>query len=145
MTLVRFKQDFKPSVNSLFDTFFDRPMTDFFSDSALIRQIPAVNIKETETQYSVELAAPGLKKEDFKISLDKDVLSISAELTSESNDEQNGHTRREFSYNSFKRSFTLPEKANKEEIKAAYENGILTLSIPKVTQKAETSRLIEIS
>lgn len=145
MTLVRFKNDFKPSVNSLFDSFFDRPMTDFFSDSALIRQIPAVNIKETETNYVVELAAPGLKKEDFKISLDKDLLTISAELTTESNDEQNGYTRREFSYNSFKRSFTLPEKANKEEIKASYDQGILSLNIPKITQKTETSRFIEIS
>jgi HSP20 family protein len=145
MTLVRFKQDFKPSVNSLFDTFFDRPMTDFFSDSALIRQIPAVNIRETDTNYQVELAAPGLKKDDFKISLYKDLLTISAELTSESNDDQNGYTRREFSYSNFKRSFSLPEKADKESIKAGYENGILSLTIPKITQKAESSRFIEVS
>lgn len=144
MTLVRFKNDYTPAINSLFDNFFERPMSEFFSDSALIRQVPAVNIKETETEYHVELAAPGLKKEDFKISLDKDVLSISVELSNENEEKHNGYTRREFNFNSFKRSFNLPEKANKEEIKAGYEAGVLALVIPKLAPKTETSRFIEI-
>jgi HSP20 family protein len=145
MTLVRFKNDYTPAINSIFDTLFDRPINDFFTDSSVIRQIPAVNIKESDLEFHIELAAPGLKKEDFKISLDKDVLTISSELETSSSSENDGYKRREFSYSSFKRSFTLPEKANKAEINAKYENGILLISIPKLEVKTETSRQIEIS
>ena len=140
MTLVRFKNDYNPTFNSIFDTLFEKPVNDFFGNSTSIRQIPAVNIKETETDYSIELAAPGLKKEDFKISLEKEFLTISAELSNESTpDDSETYKRREFNYSTFKRSFTLPEKADKNE------NGILKLSIPKLEVKNDESRLIDIA
>jgi len=145
MTHVRFKNDYTPTFNSLFDTLFEKPVNDFFGNSTSIRQIPAVNIKETESDFSIDLAAPGLKKEDFKISLEKEFLTISADLSEESTNDSDTFKRREFNYSSFKRSFTLPEKANKDEIKARYENGILHLTIPKVEAKNDQSRLIDIS
>jgi len=87
-----------------------------------------------------------LKKEDFKISLEKEFLTISAELSNESTpDDSETYKRREFNYSTFKRSFTLPEKADKNEIKASYENGILKLSIPKLEVKNDESRLIDIA
>ncbi|TNE68589.1 Hsp20/alpha crystallin family protein [bacterium] len=144
MTLVRFKRDLMPTFDSLFDNFFDTPVSDLFSDSLNIRQIPAVNIKETETDFIVELAAPGLKKDDFKISLDKDVLTVSSEKEAENKEEKEGYMRREFSYSSFKRSFTLPEKANRESVRANYEHGVLSIVIAKTEQKVETAKLIEI-
>ena len=145
MTLVRFKNDLNPRFNTLLDSFFDTPISEFFSDSSIMRQIPAVNIKETESEYSVEVAAPGLKKEDFKISLEKDVLMISSEKEAEEKSENDGYTRKEFSYSSFKRSLKLPEQANKEEIQASYDQGILIISIPKNVIKEETSRFIDIT
>jgi HSP20 family protein len=145
MTLVRFNRDLTPTFNSLFDSFFDSPIADFFSENAVMRQVPAVNIKENENEFIVELAAPGLKKEDFKISLEKDVLTISSEKEIENKEEKEGYMRREFSYNSFKRSFTLPEKANREAIKAGYDHGVLSITIPKLESKVETSKRIEIA
>lgn len=145
MTLVRFKNDYRPSTQSLFDSYFGNSLSDLFADSTVIRQIPAVNIKETETEYVVELAAPGLKKEDFKINLEKDILTISSEKENEEKTEEDGYKRREFSYSSFKRSFTLPELASKEEIAANYENGILLISIPKHVIKEDPVRTISIS
>lgn len=145
MTLVRFKNDFTPSVHNLFDSYFGNSLSDLFTDSAVIRQIPAVNIKETETNFLVELAAPGLKKEDFKINLEKDVLTISSEKEHEEKTEEDGYKRREFSYSSFKRSFTLPELASKEDIAANYENGVLVISIPKLKIKEDSVRTISIS
>ncbi|NCP85346.1 MAG: Hsp20/alpha crystallin family protein [Bacteroidetes bacterium] len=145
MTLVRFKNDYNPTFSSLLDTLFEKPVNDFFGNSSTLRQIPAVNIKESETDYSIELAAPGLKKEDFKISLDNEFLTIAAELSDEATTESDSFKRREFNYSSFKRSFTLPEIADKNEIKAKYENGLLHLTIPKLEVKNDQSRLIDIA
>lgn len=145
MALVRFNRDLTPTFNSIFDSFFDSPIADFFNETGFMRQIPAVNIKESDAEFVVELAAPGMKKEDFKISLDKNVLTISSEKEAEHKEEKDGYVRREFSFNSFKRSFTLPEKVNLEGIKAGYENGVLTINIPKVEGIVETAKLIEIS
>lgn len=95
--------------------------------------VPAVNIKETEREFFVELAAPGKNKEDFNIEIDNNVLTISSESKNESEekDAQGKYTRREFSYSSFKRAFTLPESVNESSIKAIYENGVLNITLPK--------------
>ena len=95
--------------------------------------VPAVNIRESETEFAVELAAPGKRKEDFIIDLDDNVLTISSETKTdnEQKDEKGKYTRREFSYSSFKRSFSLPETVNEDEIKASYENGVLHVTMPK--------------
>jgi len=96
-----------------------------------VAKLPAVNIKESETGFELELAIPGQKKEDFNIEIDKDVLTISMERNSEEEEVKERYTRREFTYTSFKRSFTLPETVENEKIKASYENGILAFMLPK--------------
>ncbi|UII26354.1 Hsp20/alpha crystallin family protein [Fulvivirga maritima] len=92
--------------------------------------LPKVNIKETKDGFAVEMAAPGLKKEDFKIQLDHNQLTISAKAKENSKDTHK-YTTQEFSYLAFSRSFTLPKSADGEKIKASYENGILMVQIPK--------------
>jgi HSP20 family protein len=98
---------------------------------------PLVNIAETDLEYRVELAAPGLNKKDFKIDLTKNVLTISSEKEEMNEEKSENIMRREFSYNSFKRSFTLPETINSEKIKAEHDNGILTVHIPKKPEAVE--------
>ena len=93
--------------------------------------VPPVNIRETDNAFEVELSAPGKAKEDFNIELDNDLLTISSEHKEESTTQEGKFTRREFSHSAFKRAFTLPETVNAEDIKAAYENGILKINLPK--------------
>ena len=122
---------------------------DWWSESlnnALTSTRPAVNIAETEQEYRVELAAPGLSKKDFKIDLNKNVLIISSEKEEVNEENKENFMRKEFSYNSFKRSFTLPETVNAEKIKAEHDNGILTVHIPKKPEAVERGpRQISIS
>lgn len=94
--------------------------------------VPPVNVKETDTAFALELVAPGLKKENFNIEIDKDLLTISSEIKTENTEEQEGKfTRREFRSASFKRSFKLPENVKAEDINASYQDGILTVILPK--------------
>lgn len=109
--------------------------------------IPAVNIKETDTNYSLELAAPGKVKDDFVIEIDHNVLTISSEVKTENEqkDDNGRYTRREFSYAAFRRAFTLPETVNTEDINANYENGVLYISLPKKQEALpKPKRLIDI-
>jgi HSP20 family protein len=111
------------------------------------KTVPPVNIRETEQSFSVELMAPGMKKEDFNIELDNYLLTISAEVKTENTTEESGKfTRREFSFSSFKRSFTLPETVKEDEINASYEDGILKITLPKKEEALpKAKRLIEVS
>ena len=107
--------------------------------------VPAVNIKETDTSFGIELAAPGKKKEDFNIEIDHNVLTISSENKSEKEETEGKYTRKEFSYSSFRRAFTLPETVNTENINATYENGVLHVALPKREEALpKPKRLIEI-
>ena len=107
--------------------------------------LPAVNIMEGEKDFTLELAVPGQKKEDFNVELDNDVLTISMETQSEVEDKKAEYTRREFRYTSFKRAFTLPESVNQEDIKADYKDGILKFTLPKKEEALpKAKRLIEI-
>ncbi|HLF63575.1 MAG TPA: Hsp20/alpha crystallin family protein [Saprospiraceae bacterium] len=108
--------------------------------------VPSVNISEAQNGYQLEIAAPGLSKEDFKISLDKDRLTVSAEKSLGNETTEGKFTRREFNYSSFSRSFVLPKTVDKEQIAAKYENGVLMLTAPKKAEvvKEEKSRMIEI-
>lgn len=109
--------------------------------------VPAVNIKENDTTFTLELAAPGKKKEDFNIVVDENVLTISSENKVEKEEKaDNGkYTRREFSYSSFRRSFTLPETVDEDKINAHYENGVLILTLPKREEALpKPKRMIEI-
>lgn len=92
---------------------------------------PAVNIKDNEEGFELELAVPGMKKDDFTVDIDNDVLTISSEMKSESEEKKDNYTRKEFSYSSFKRAFTLPETVDGAKIDAKYEDGILKLALPK--------------
>jgi len=109
--------------------------------------IPAVNIKESDTNYSLELAAPGKGKDDFIIEIDHNVLTISSEVKTENEqkDDSGRYTRREFGYAAFSRAFTLPDTVNTEDINANYENGVLYVTIPKKQEALPKSkRLIAI-
>lgn len=144
MTLVKRRESVFPSVwNDLFnDNFFK---TTNLSQASVT--MPAVNIKETAENYTIELAAPGKKKEDFKIQLDHNLLTISSEDKSETTDEnkEENYTRREYKYSSFSRSFTLPDAADGEKITANYQEGVLNVVIHKKDEaKVKPTRLIEI-
>ncbi|MFB0495844.1 HSP20 family protein [Mucilaginibacter sp. OAE612] len=132
MTLVKFNNGLKnTSANPFFSDVFDSLINDSFLSDKLIARVPAVNIAETENEFHVELAIPGLKKEDFKINLDKNVLSVAAEKKAENVEEGKKFSKREYSYNSFVRSFTLPESADQSKIEADYTDGILKLTVAK--------------
>lgn len=109
---------------------------------------PAVNLKETDTNFVIELAAPGMKKEDFNIEIDHNVLAISSESRNENEEKDSNHkyTRREFKYTSFRRSFTLPESVNSDDINATYDHGVLYVTLPKKEEALpKPKRLIEIA
>jgi HSP20 family protein len=152
MTLARIKNHHPATqYSNLFDTFFggsNSNLSQFVGRDWNYTQ-PAVNVVETENSYRVELAAPGQKKENFSVNVEKDVLTISnrVETSGEEKKEEKTerYTRREFSYSSFKRSFTLPEHANADAIEAKYENGVLLVTIPKKEEgKEKAARTIEI-
>src|SRR6201996_1227795 len=145
MTLVKFNPEKRnssllPGFNDVFETIFNDT---FFNDRVMTR-VPAVNISETENNYHVELAAPGLKKEDFKLNLERNQLTISVEQTSDHQDNQKNYSKREYSYSSFVRSFTLPESADDSKIDATYTDGILRIDIAKREEAKMVRRQIEI-
>ena len=140
----------KPATNGngRFLPMFDEVFNDFFGGSpvtgSLLNKGAAVNIREDKTAYHLEFAAPGFEKEEFKIDLENQVLTVSAEKKSENKEESKQYTRREYVYAAFKRSFNLPESVNEEAIKAEYKNGILHVSIPKKEEENKQKREITI-
>jgi len=145
MTLVKFANGQKSrAVNPFFSDVFDSILNDSFLSDKLSTRVPAVNIAETENEFQIELAAPGLKKEDFKISVDKNVLSVSADRKTENVEEGKKFSKREYSYNSFTRSFTLPEVADHSKIEAEYTDGILKLNVAKREEAKIQSREIAV-
>jgi len=149
MTLTK-RADLFPRMTSLFDDFFanDNRNWGLNNFSATNTTLPAVNIKETAETYEVEMASPGMNKEDFKIELDGNQLTISSEKETRDEDkEENRYTRREYSYQSFQRVFQLPKDVvDADKIQARYENGVLHLVIPKREEaKQRPPRMIQIS
>jgi HSP20 family protein len=134
------KRSFRPF---LMPNIFDDDIFPAVSGSANISK-PAVNIKEDENRYSLELAIPGIDKKDIKIEVNEEVLTISMEQKQEKEEEVQGYKRREFSYSSFCRSFYLPEDANKEKIDASYKDGVLTVDLHKTEQKAKLSKVVKV-
>ena len=134
MSLIK-RNDLVPSWSNLFDDFLNNNWSDWtnrhYSDTNTT--LPSVNIKETEENFEVEMAAPGMEKDDFKVEVNNGYLTISSEKNSETKteDKKGRYTKQEFRYESFTRSFTLPDSADLEKIAAKYEKGILTISIPK--------------
>ncbi|MBN2682123.1 MAG: Hsp20 family protein [Bacteroidales bacterium] len=146
MTLVRRNNELLPNV---WDNFFN---DDFFFTPAFSRvksNMPAVNIKESENDFQIEVAAPGFGKDDFNISLENNLLTISTkkEMSNEDENKNDGYKRREFCYSSFERSFTVDEKTvDSDKIKAKYDNGILSILLPKREEvKPKPARMIKIA
>jgi len=114
--------------------------------SSRTSSMPAVNIREDEKNYILDLAIPGMDKKDLKIDISDDVLTISSESKEENSEERDGYKKKEFNYSSFCRSFYIPENVNREKIGANYKDGILTVSLPKMEEeKKNLSRQISIS
>ena len=142
-------EQYVPVFGNLMNQFFNDDWSDWTSRnfSTTNTTVPAVNVKEDDDKFLVELAAPGMKKEDFKVELHNNLLSISSEKRDEKTEgsDTGRYTRKEFSYQSFVRSFTLPETVETEKVAARYENGVLKLEIPKrETAKVKPVRTIEI-
>ena len=132
-----------------FPTLFD----DFFDNNEWMPRInataPAVNVKESPKEYTMDIAAPGIKKEFCRVNIDHDgnlVVATENKLEHKEEDKKERYLRREFSYSNYQQAYTLPDNVDKENIAAKVENGVLTISIPKLTPKeeAKTQRMIEI-
>jgi HSP20 family protein len=144
MTLVKFAKEQKNGiVNPFFNDVYSL-LNDSYLSGKTASRTPAVNISETDNQFEVELAVPGLSKEDIKINLDKNVLSVSADKKTETVDENKKFTKREYSFDSFSRSFNLPESADQSKIEADYTAGILKLTIAKKEEAKFQSREIAV-
>jgi HSP20 family protein len=128
-----------------FDDFFE--LDSFLNKAGLNKngwKFPAVNISETDTDFLVEMAVPGLKKEDIHVKVDDNVLYISAETKEETEEKEKNYTRKEYSYNSFSRSFSLPENVQDDMISAGYNDGILKLVMPKSTKEVKATKEIKV-
>ena len=132
---------------SLFNDFF-RPWDEWFEGGLTSRvlNVPAVNITENKDESMVSLAIPGMKKEDFNIDIEGNMLTISSEKEESKEEKDEKYTRKEFNYSSFSRSFSLPDEVNMEKIDARYVDGVLKLSLPKKEEakKIATSKHIAI-
>lgn len=132
MTLVKVNSPLSKSIDGMMKDFFNEfPSTVSKTFREDVLHFPPVNITDTPTSYQLEVAAPGFEKADFKVNLEANVLTISTEKKEEKSNEADKLVRREFSYKGFKRSFTIDEKIDSENISAKYENGILKLDLPK--------------
>ncbi len=107
--------------------------------------VPAINIIENEDNFKIELAAPGLKKDNFKIEVDNNKLTISSEVSSEKINSNVNFTRKEFDFSSFTRTFALSDNINTDAIKATYKNGVLSITLPKKEEKKDIKKMVEIS
>lgn len=143
MTLVKFNQQPVKTLSGIMDDIFngkfinkDFATSDFFGAHA------PVNIRETKDAYVLDVVAPGFEKGDFKINLDGQTLTISSEKKTEQKTENEKQIRREFSFRSFSRSFTLDENVDADKINAKYDNGVLKLTLPKKEAKQETAKEI---
>lgn len=119
------------------DNFFSKPM---FDGSLL----PAVNVRDRKDSYELELSAPGFKKDDFNVTIENGMLTISAETADESEEEKEDYTRKEFSRSSFQRTFTLPDNVNDGQIKANYKDGLLHLSLKKSEKALKEVKKVKI-
>jgi HSP20 family protein len=148
MALIKWNRDDSedmPVFSNFFDDFFNRSNPDFFGNTSL-KRVPSVNIIESKENFRIEIAAPGMEKKDFKVNMENDLLSIEASKERKSEEKDERYTRREFCFDKFQRSFTLPETVDGEKIGAKYDNGVLILTLPKKEEaKVKPSREIKIS
>ncbi len=132
-TLAKKKDNLAPS---LFNDFF-KPWDEWFDNGVWLKTIntPSVNVKESNNHFTVTLAAPGLKKSDFKIEVEGNILTVSSENKKELEEKDENFTRKEFSYSAFTRSLSLPDDINKENVDASYQDGILKIELPRLHAK----------
>lgn len=145
MSLVKFYT--KPFHNATLDHFFNHGINKVVGSDS-VKTNPLVNISESDDGFTIELAAPGLHKEELKVDVNKNILTIKAEKSEakEGDKESGKYTRKEFSYVSFNRNFTLPESVDQTKVKASYENGILLVNVPKKEEaKPQPAREISIN
>ena len=142
------KDNASPARRNMFPDFFGN-LSSFFDDDffpnrfmpgRLMQNMPATNIKENDTNFQIEIAAPGLKKEDFNVDIEKGMLTISSEKKDEKEEKDENYTRREYNYSSFSRSFRLPESVTEDDIDATYKDGVLKLIIPKKEENQKSQR-----
>jgi HSP20 family protein len=139
------ENDNLPVFSNLWDNFLNRDLDDFYFNSNMLRT-PSVNIIEGKEDFSIEVAAPGMQKKDFSVNIDHNLLTIEARKESKEESKDERYTRREFNYNTFRRSFTLPESIIQEKIDAKYNDGILRIILPKKEEaKVKPSREIAIA
>ncbi len=132
----------RPNLSDMLDNMLERNFNTGFERKCGC--VPATNILEKEDAYEIELAAPGMKKEDFKLEVENKLLSVIFEKKEDEGQPATEYLQQEFSMDEFTRSFTIPETADAEKIKARYDNGILYISIPKM-EKARLSKEIKVS
>lgn len=143
MTLVKFNNNnglvrpysLFPEMRTLIDSFFNENN---------LSTLPSVNISEDDSKYHLELSAPGFEKDNFKIAIEDNFINISGEYKSQKEEKNKNYTHKEFSFQSFTRSFRLPENVKIDDISAKYENGILNIEIPKLTAE-ENKKIKEIT
>ncbi len=133
----------EPTFSGLMNSFFENELN--LMSPQRFGYAPATNIVENENSFRLELSVPGMEKEDFKVDVENNVLTISAEKQEEKTEENKNFTRREFVYGNFSRSFVLPKSINADDIKAEYKNGILNIDLPKKEEeKAKAKKEIAI-
>lgn len=138
------KTNGSPSFRSMMEDFWNTDKffgKQFFNDDAL----PAVNIRETDNHYKLEVAAPGFKKDDFKVTTENGLLTISAKTSSEQNEEKENYTRKEFSCSSFVRTFTLPENVVEDDIAARYNDGLLKIELKKNAKGTPAKKEVKVN
>ena len=145
MTMKLVKKNDDWGFPTMWEDFFNNDLFNLPAIASRGTTVPAVNITETDTEFMLELAAPGMKKSDFHVNVDRNVLTVSSEKEEEKEEKDKNYTRKEFSYSSFERSFTLPESVDQEKIDAKYANGVLKLVLPKKEEVIPKTKEIKIS
>ena len=152
MTIVKWKKPYSngttnsPAIfNSPFSGLFENFLGDDFLTREYASHVPAVNISEEDGKYNLELSAPGFEKDEFKISLEKGMLTISGEHKTEKETKEKTFSRKEFNYGSFQRTFSLPDSINEDAVDAKYENGILKISLARWEDPKKAPREIKVS
>lgn len=146
MALTRWEDRQFPTASDFWDSLMGKDFFDRSNFSPTGTTLPSVNIRDENDKYLVEVAAPGMKKDDFNIELEDDTLTISSEREDKNEENEQNYSRKEFSYQSFRRTFNLPKTVESEKIRATYQDGVLRINIPKKQEaRKKAPRQIKIS
>jgi len=144
MSIVNFNRPFFPSWNNFFDDIL--PETKFINGEWINRSVPAANIEEKENSFVIKMAVPGVEKEDINIEIKDNQIIVSAGNETSEEEEKKNYSRKEYSYKSFKRSFTLPKNVNDDQVEANYKNGELVVELPNSNEvPKEDSKIVNVA